>query len=92
MQIDLSFLIIGIYYFLRILSFLIIARVIISWVAPMSMHPVVVFVVGITEPIIAPIRKRMPRGKGALGMVDWSPLIALLLVDVLRYGLISLFS
>ena len=92
MQIDLSFLIVGIYYFLRILSFLIIARIIVSWVAPTSTHPVVLFVVQTTEQIINPIRKRMPKGKGAWGMIDWSPLVALILIDLLRYGLISLFS
>lgn len=92
MQIDPTIFILGIYYFLRILSLLIVARVIISWVAPRSMHPVVVFVVQTTEHVVAPIRNRLPRGSGALGMVDWSPLIALILIDLLRYLLISLFS
>lgn len=92
MQIDLSFLIIGLYYFLRVLSFLIIARIILSWIAPMSRHPVAVFVVQTSEQIISPIRKRLPKGSGTMAMIDWSPLVALILVDLLRYGLIRMFA
>jgi len=92
MNIDLSFLVIGLFYFLRLLSYLIIARIIISWVAPRSGHPIVVFIVQTSEQLISPIRKRLPRGSGSLGMIDWSPLVALILIDVLRYALVSAFA
>ena len=92
MNIDLSFLIIGVFYFLRILSWLIIIRVVISWVAPGSHNGFVVFVVQTTDTIIAPIRKMLPRGQGAMAMVDWSPLVALVLIDVVRYVIIRVFS
>lgn len=58
----------------------------------MSHHPFVVFVVQTTEPIMSLIRNMMPRGRGAMGMIDWSPLIALILIDVLRYVVIRVFS
>ena len=84
--------IIGIVYFLKIVSWLIIIRVIISWVAPMSHHPFVIFVVQTTEVVIDPIRKMLPRGSGTMSMVDWSPLIALIVIDVLRYVIIRVFG
>ncbi|MDZ4216850.1 MAG: YggT family protein [Candidatus Gracilibacteria bacterium] len=91
MQIDLSFLVIGVYWFLRALSFLIVARIIISWVAPHSTHPVVIFVLRTTEQVISPIRSRLPRGEGMVAMVDWAPLVALILIDLIRYALVSVF-
>jgi len=91
MQIDLSFLIIGVFYFLRVLSFLIIARIILSWVAPRSHNPIAILIVQTSEQVIAPIRRILPRGKGTMAMIDWSPLVALILIDIFRYWFISLF-
>ena len=58
----------------------------------MSNHPLVIFIINTTEPIIAPIRKVLPGGNGAMAMIDWSPLVALILVDLARWGLVSFFS
>lgn len=90
-MIDLSFLILGIYYFLRVLTWLIVVRIILSWVAPGSHHPLIVFIYQTTEQILAPIRRLIPRTDGVLGMFDWSPLIAILLIDILRSILIYYF-
>jgi YggT family protein len=90
-MIDLTFLVLGIYYFLRVLTWLIIARIILSWVAPGSHHPIVQFIHQTTEQILGPIRRMIPRGSGVLGMIDFSPLIAILLIDVLRSILIYYF-
>ena len=89
-MIDWSFLILGLVAFLRVLSFLIIVRVIISWIAPGSRHPLLNFVVQTTEAVIAPIRRSLPRPSGGMGMIDWSPLVALIAIDLLRYVLIGL--
>lgn len=91
-MVDLSFVILGVYYFLRILSWLIIVRIILSWVAPMSHHPLALFIVQTSEQVIAPIRSILPRGSGAMAMIDWAPLVALIAIDVLRYLLISYFT
>lgn len=90
--IDLSFLVLGVYYFLRILSWLIIVRIILSWVAPTSHHPLALFVVQTSEQVIGPIRRMLPRGSGAMAMIDWSPLVALIAIDVLRYFLVRFFA
>lgn len=66
---------------LLVYSLLIFARVIISWVRLDPYHPVVQFLYATTEPVLAPIRKLLPGGGM---MLDFSPLIALLLISVLR--------
>jgi YggT family protein len=73
------------YQFLSLVQLLIIARVILSWVAsPTSQNPVVQLIRNVTEPILAPIRSILPR----TGMFDLSPMLALFAIYVLR-GLIA---
>jgi YggT family protein len=53
---------------------LIIARVIISWIANQSRHPIIPLVHQLTDPVLRPITKVLP----AMGGFDLSPLIALI--------------
>ena len=85
-------IILGIYYFLRILTWVIVIRIILSWVAPATQNPVARFIIETSEQILSPIRRILPRGQGAWGMIDWSPLVALIVIDLLSYWLISMFS
>ncbi len=58
---------------------LVIARVLLSWTNPMGGGGgLVAFVYQATEPILAPIRRVLPPTSG----IDWSPLIAMLLLGV----------
>ena len=73
--------------FLSILStvlyFAILARVLTSWiqVAPTSpFFPVIRLIYGVTEPILGPIRRVLP----GTGMFDFSPVVALLIMHLLR--------
>jgi YggT family protein len=91
-MIDLSFLVPGVSYFLQALRWLIIIRILLSFFAQGSHHPIVLFINQTTEQILAPIRNRLPRGQGMMAMMDWSPLVALILIDVLRYVLIRMFG
>lgn len=59
---------------------LILVRVVLSFVRISPYHPLVQIVYQLTEPILQPIRNIMPR----TGMIDFSPLIALLLLGLLR--------
>ena len=71
--------------FLSLVQLLIFARVILSWVAsPTSRNPVVELIRNVTEPILAPIRSILPR----TGMFDFSPMLALFALQLLR-GLIA---
>ena len=66
-----------------VLYFAILARVLVSWfnVSPGSpFMPVLRLIYGITEPIMGPIRKILPR----TGMFDFSPVVALILLHFLR--------
>ena len=63
---------------------IIIARAIISWVSPDPYNPVVRFLYRATEPVLRPIRERMP----LLGGLDLSPMVALLAIYFLREFLV----
>lgn len=56
----------------------ILGRVLMSWIDPTFSNPLGRFLYGATEPILAPIRRVLPR----TGMIDFSPLIVLLLLGV----------
>ncbi|MCR4420015.1 MAG: YggT family protein [Clostridia bacterium] len=64
----------------RLLELLILIRVLLSWFRPSLANPAVRFVYDFTELILAPVRRLMP----ATGMVDFSPLVALLLLYVVE--------
>lgn len=62
-----------------VLIFAIIARAILSWfVAPSNR--LMLILLEITEPVIAPIRRIMPR----IGMLDLSPLVAIIALQILQ--------
>lgn len=61
------------------LWFLILGRVLVSWVDPMGRNQLSAFLIQTTEPILAPVRRALPRS----GMIDFSPLIVLLILGVL---------
>ena len=61
------------------LWFLLIARVVMSWTNPRGGGQLTAFVYQATEPILAPIRRLLPPTAG----IDWSPLIAMLLLGVI---------
>jgi len=59
--------------------FLLIVRVVLSWTNPRGGGGIVAFIYQATEPILAPIRRLIP----PTGGLDWSPLIALLLIGAI---------
>jgi len=75
---------------LSLYMLLIIGRAIISWVHPDPYSPLVRFLVGATEPFLAPLRRLLPGWR--MGM-DFSPLLALLIIYFLKIFLVqSLFD
>ena len=63
-----------------LLELAILARVLLSWFRVDPYHPAVNFLYQITEPILRPLRNVIP----PLGMIDISPIVALILMGVLR--------
>lgn len=57
-----------------------------TWVSPKLPHTLVRFVRAITEPILAPLRKILPR----MGEVDFSPVAAIMLLEILSYALLRI--
>ncbi len=52
------------------------ARIVISWFPGSGKNPIVILIYTVTEPILAPIRRHLPR----FGMFDFTPMVALLLI------------
>ena len=71
-------------YLLQIFFFLIIGRAITSWVNPDPYNPIVRFLYTVTEPVMRPARKIIPPIGGT---IDISPIIILILIQLLRAAL-----
>lgn len=70
---------------LRILEYAILIRVIISWLPVPRDNQFIRLLYGITEPILAPIRRAIERSSlGRNMMLDFSPIIAFLLIGLVR--------
>jgi YggT family protein len=63
-----------------VLSLAIFGRVLLSWISPKGEDPISALLIQVTEPVLYPIRRVVP----ALGMFDLSPMIALILLNVIR--------
>jgi YggT family protein len=61
------------------LEIVILARVLLSWFDPGGRGAIAAFVIQTTEPLLAPIRRLLPRA----GMFDLSPLIVLIVLGVI---------
>ncbi len=72
---------------IQIYQFLILIRVLLSWVninrygKPVD-HPLVHLLYRLTEPVLAPLRRLIPPIGGGL---DLSPVVALILLEVVRW-------
>ena len=74
---------------LTIYMYILIARALISWVNPDPYNPIVQFLSRATEPVLFTIRRRL----GYSMAVDFSPIIAILIIIFLQYAVVrSLFE
>jgi YggT family protein len=64
-----------------------IARVLLSWVAPRANNRLAEFVIDVTDYVLIPIRKFIPTNVGG---VDFSPILAIFLLNFLKRLVISL--
>ncbi|MCK4240495.1 MAG: YggT family protein [Candidatus Atribacteria bacterium] len=71
----------------RIYSYLILARIFLTWIPVDHYNPVVQFIYKITEPILAPFRIILPLGNVGL---DLSPIIVFFLLNLLRGTIINI--
>ena len=68
-------------------ALLILVRIVLSWIQLNPYNPIVQFVYSTTEPILAPIRRRLPPAGG----FDLSPLVALLGAYIIEIILLRIF-
>jgi len=68
---------------LQILWVAILIRVLLSWFPVDPRNPIIRVLFEITEPVLAPFRRVIPR----IGMFDLSPLAALLVIQLIQQGL-----
>lgn len=66
-------------YLCQLLAFIIFLRAILSWFAISPYNPIVLFLDRITEPFLAPLRRVIPR----IGMIDITPMVAILLLIII---------
>lgn len=64
---------------IQLLALAVLARALLSWVVRDPHNPLVQFLDQITEPILQPLRQVIPR----MGMIDITPLVAIILLQVL---------
>jgi len=77
-----EFLVNFVRFLLIALQILILGRVLLSWLDPTGRSRFAPYLIAFTEPILAPVRRLLPR----TGAFDLSPLIVLLLLGfILRY-------
>jgi YggT family protein len=70
-------------YLLWAYMWVIIIRALISWVNPDPWNPIVRFLYQVTEPVLRPIRRRLP-----MTGIDFSPIIVILAIMFLQRFLV----
>ena len=71
-----------------VLTVVILLRVIVSWYSPKPTNILVVILYRVTEPFLAPLRRIIPR----VGRFDFSPLVAIILIQLIYYLLQRLLT
>jgi YggT family protein len=71
---------------LSLYMWIVIGRAIISWVSPDPYNPIVKFLNAVTEPVLRPIRKKIPIN---LGGIDFSPILVILAIIFLQSFLVK---
>ncbi|HEU4366708.1 MAG TPA: YggT family protein [Methylomirabilota bacterium] len=65
---------------------IVIARAVLSWVSPDPFNPIVRFLYRVTEPVLRPLRRRLPTFQMGL---DLSPMIVILAIYFLQAFLVE---
>ncbi|WP_068556023.1 YggT family protein [Thermotalea metallivorans] len=77
-------------YFFNLLNYLIIARIVLSWIFPNPYGSISRILYQLTEPILAPFRNLLSRFGLGGGYVDFSPILAVWALMLLKIFILSL--
>ncbi|MBO8129359.1 MAG: YggT family protein [Peptococcaceae bacterium] len=83
-----SFLIDVINIGFSVYTYILLARVLLSWVRHNPYNPIIKFIYEITEPVLGLFRRIIP----PIGMIDISPIVAFFAVEIVRRLLVGLLS
>jgi YggT family protein len=72
---------------LQILSIAILVRVLLTWFPIDQSNPIIRLLFDVTEPVLAPFRRIIPR----IGMFDLSPIAAMLVIQFVQQHLPDIF-
>ena len=72
---------------LQILSIAILVRVLLTWFPIDQSNPIIKLLFDVTEPVLAPFRRIIPR----IGMFDLSPIAAMLVIQFVQQHLPDIF-
>jgi len=72
----------------RVYKFIILARVLISWIKVDQSNSIVIFIHQSTEPLLGFVRRILPN----FGMIDLSPLIAFFVLDFIQMALMGVMA
>ncbi|HAR61962.1 MAG: YggT family protein [Candidatus Margulisiibacteriota bacterium] len=76
-------------YVFQALYYLLIARVILSWIPHNPSHPIVQLLYTLTDPILEPFRKLLP--SSSMG-IDFSPIIAFIVLGLVQNLILGLLA
>ena len=65
----------------EVLTIAIFLRIILSWFSPGPTNILVNILYQVTEPILAPLRRIIPK----VGLLDFSPMVAIVLLQLIAY-------
>ena len=71
--------------FCQALTLIIVARALLSWVVPNPYEQPMRFLYEITEPVLVPLRRIIPR----MGMIDITPMVAILILQVVAWLVVA---
>lgn len=74
-------------YFFKFINFIIIARVILSWIPHDRSNPIIRFIYDVSEPLFSPFR-----GKFIYNNIDFSPVIILIMLNLIEPPVINFFG
>ena len=74
-----AYLLSFLYILLQVLLVAILVRVVLTWFPVDPSNPIIRLIFEVTEPVLAPFRRVIPR----IGMFDLSPIAAMLVIQVI---------
>jgi YggT family protein len=80
----------AVHYFARLLNFFILIRVIFSWIRINPYSLLGQFIFGVTEPILSPIRTMIQQVFRYQGMLDFSPILGIVFINMLSSFIIGI--